>query len=170
MKKMLLLALAVTLTGALGVHAQTADEIVSKHVAAMGGKAKLAAIKAATTEGTMDVQGMSFPFKTTIINKRGMRVEFEAMGTKNIQVFTTTGGWNLLGVRMQTEPTDISPDDLKEISSKIDLEGELVNAKAKGHTIALVGKETENNVEMYKIKLTRKDGTDADYFLDAKNY
>ena len=170
MKNILLLALAVTFTGVFSVRAQTVDEIVNKHIAAMGGKAKLAAIKATASEGTMEVQGVALPFKATIINKRGMRVEFEALGTHNIQVATTTGGWNLLGVQMQTEPTDVGTDDIKELGPELDLEGELVNAKEKGHTLELIGKEKDDSAEVYKIKLTRKDGKMANYFLDTKSY
>ncbi|RPD39061.1 outer membrane lipoprotein-sorting protein [Chitinophaga barathri] len=172
MKNFLMLTLAVTLTGtAVSTKAQTVDEIVEKHITAMGGKDKLAAIKSTTTEGTMEVQGMEFPFKATIINKRGMRIEFEAMGTKNVQVATTTGGWNLLGVQQQTEPVDVPAESLKEIGPDLDIEGELVNAKEKGHTLELIGKEPiDGGAELYKIKLTRKDGNVANYFIDTKTY
>ena len=171
MKNYLMLTLAAALTTtAVSTKAQTVDEIVGKHITAMGGKDKLEAIKTSVTEGTMEVQGMEFPFKATIINKRGMRIEFEAMGTKNIQVATTTGGWNMLGVQQQTEPVDVPAESLKEIGPDLDIEGELVNAKEKGHTLELIGKETADGAEMYKIQLTRKDGNVANYFIDAKNY
>ncbi|MBO9153423.1 hypothetical protein ACFOTA_14475 [Chitinophaga sp. GCM10012297] len=171
MKNLLMLTLAITLTGAaVNTQAQTVDEIVGKHIEAMGGKEKLANLKATTTEGTMEAQGMELPFKATIINKRGMRIEFEVNGTQNIQVATTTGGWNLLGIQQQTEPTDVSADDLKDLAPEIDIEGELVNAKEKGNTLELIGKESEDSAEVYKIKLTRKDGNVANYFLDTKSY
>lgn len=171
MKHYLMLTLAAALTtAAVGTKAQTVDEIVSKHITAMGGKDKLGALKSSVTEGTMEVQGMEFPFKATIINKRGMRIEFDAMGTKNIQVATTTGGWNLLGVQQQTEPVDVPAESLKEIGPDLDIEGELVNAKEKGHTLELVGKETADGAELYKIQLTRKDGNVANYFIDTKSY
>lgn len=171
MKNYLMLTLAAALTiTAVSTKAQTVDEIVSKHITAMGGKEKLDALKSSVTEGTMEVQGMEFPFKATIINKRGMRIEFEAMGTKNIQVATTTGGWNLLGVQQQTEPVDVPAESLKEIGPDLDIEGELVNAKEKGHTLELIGKETANGAEMYKIQLTRKDGNVANYFIDVQNF
>lgn len=171
MKKLLMLTLAISLMGAaVSTKAQTVDDIVAKHVAAMGGKEKLASLKATSTEGFMQVQGMELPFKATIINKKGMRVEFDAMGTKNIQVVTTSGGWNLLGVQQQTEPVDIPAEAAKDAGPELDLEGELVNAKEKGNTLELMGKETANGTEMYKIQLTRKDGKVANYFIDAKNY
>ncbi len=59
---------------------------------------------------------------------------------------------------------------MKDVGSELDLEGELINAKAKGHTLELVGKETADGKEVYKLKLTRKNGSVATYFIDAATY
>lgn len=171
MKRILGLTIAIALSGAaLNVQAQTADEVISKHQAAMGGEAKLKSIKSMISEGQLQVQGMEFPFKVSVISNTGMRVEFEAMGTKNIQVATPTGGWFLLPVQQQTEPVDASAEDMKDVGSELDLEGELVNAKAKGHTVELVGKDNTDGKETFKLKLTRKNGSVAYYFIDPATY
>lgn len=171
MKRILGLTFAIAISGAaLQVQAQTADELIGKHQAAMGGEAKLKALKTMTSEGNLAVQGMEFPFKVSVINNAGMRMEFEAMGTKNVQVATPTGGWFFLPVQQQTEPVDANPDDMKDIGSELDLEGEIIDAKAKGHTVELVGKETVDGKELFKLKLTRKNGSVAYYFLDPATY
>lgn len=171
MKRILGLTITLALSGAaLSVQAQTADEIISKHQTAMGGEAKLKAIKTMTAEGNLAVQGMEFPFKMAVINNTGMRMEFEAMGTHNVQVATPTGGWFLLPIQQQTEPVDAKAEDMKEVGSELDLEGEMIDAKAKGHSLEMVGKETADGKEMYKLKLTRKNGTTAYYFIDATTF
>ncbi|WP_109694732.1 LolA family protein [Chitinophaga deserti] len=171
MKRFLGLAITIALSGAaISSQAQTADEIIAKHQAAMGGDAKLKSLKSLYSEGTMSVQGMDFPFKITVLSNTAMRVEFEAMGTTNIQVATPTGGWFLLPVQQQTEPVDANPDDMKDIGSELDLEGELVDAKAKGHTVELVGKDASDGPEQYKFKLTRKNGSVAHYFIDPATF
>ncbi len=64
MKKILGLTIAIALSGAaLQVKAQTAEEVISKHQAAMGGEAKLKNIKTMTTSGNLQVQGMEFPLR-----------------------------------------------------------------------------------------------------------
>lgn len=171
MKKILALTIAIALSGAaLQSKAQSADEIIGKHQAAMGGDAKLKSLKAMVSEGNMSVQGMEFPFKVSVISNTGMRMEFEAMGTHNIQVATPTGGWYFLPIQQQTEPVDASAEDMKDVGNDLDLQGEIIDAKAKGHNLELVGKETIDGKEAYKFKLTRKNGTVANYFIDAASY
>ncbi len=171
MKQLRMLALSLALVGAaVSVKAQTLDEVVSKHISALGGADKLKSLKSQVMEGKMHLQGMELPFKSIIIQNKGMRVEFEVMGTKNIQVATTTGGWNFLPVQQQTEPVDANPDDIKDISQEVDLAGELFDYKTKGSTAELIGKETIEGQELYKIKLTRKDASVSSYYLDAKTY
>lgn len=157
---------AVTIT----TKAQTIDEVVSKHIEAMGGPEKMKALKSLTTEGTMQVQGMEFPFKTWSIHNTAMRVDFEAMGTTNTQVVSSNGGWMFMPVQQQQAPVDSDPETVKEGMSELDLTGDLYDYKAKGNTLELIGKETQDGQEFYKIKLTRKNGTVSNILLDAKTY
>jgi hypothetical protein len=157
---------AVTIT----TKAQTIDEVVSKHIEAMGGPEKMKALKSLTTEGTMQVQGMEFPFKTWSVHNTAMRVDFEAMGTTNTQVVSSNGGWMFMPVQQQQAPVDSDPETVKEGISELDLTGDLYDYKAKGNTLELIGKETQDGQEFYKIKLTRKNGTVSNILLDAKTY
>jgi hypothetical protein len=49
----------------------------------------------------------------------------------------------------------------------MDCEGPLVNYSEKGHKAELLGKETIDGKELYKIKLTLKAGIEQNYFIDA---
>lgn len=171
MRKLTMLALSFSLVAAtVTVKAQTLDEVVNKHIDALGGADKLKAIKSLATEGNMSIQGMSFPFKTWTLNTTAMRIDFDAMGTTNTQVLTANGGWSLMPVQQQTEPVDTDPAIAKESANDLDLTGDLFDYKAKGHTAELIGKETVDSKEMYKIKLTRKNGSVTNILLDASTY
>lgn len=171
MKQFRMLTLSMLLVGAaVGTKAQTLDEVVSKHITAMGGEAKLKALNSQIAEGSMFIQGMDFPLKVINLNQKAMRIEFDAMGTKNIQVITQKGGWMFLPVQQQTAPVDIKAADLADSQRDLDITGELVDYKAKGHTAELIGKETIDGQELYKIKLTRKDASICHYFVNPANW
>lgn len=171
MKHFRMLALSTLLVGAaVSTQAQTLDEVVNKHITAMGGETRLKALNSQIAEGNMSIQGMNFPLKVINLNKKGMRIEFEAMGTNNVQVITDKGGWMFLPVQQQTAAVDSDPADLADSQRDLDLTGELVDFKGKGHTAELIGKETIDGQELFKIKLTRKDASISNYFVDATTW
>ncbi|WP_343304202.1 hypothetical protein AAHN97_21770 [Chitinophaga niabensis] len=171
MKQFRMLTLSMLLVGAaVGAKAQTLDEVVNKHITAMGGEAKLKALNSQIAEGSLSIQGMDFPLKVINLNQKAMRIEFEAMGTKNIQVITPKSGWTFMPVQQQQAPVDSDPADLADAQRDLDLTGELVDYKAKGHTAELIGKETIDGKELFKIKLTRKDASISNYFVDPSNW
>lgn len=171
MKALRALTLSLALTGAaVGTQAQTVDEVVNKHVQALGGADKIKSLQSTVAEGTMSIQGMEIPLKVVTKHKKGVRVEFEVMGTTNITVMTPTAGWMLMPINNQTDPVDADSVTLKEAKMDLDLTGELYDYKNKGNKLELAGKETLEGQELYKIKLTRADGTSTNYFLDATTY
>ena len=89
--KLLLLGLAAITTSAL--NAQTVDEIISKHIDAIGGKEKLSQVKSLYTENSMDVMGNSAPQKEYLIEGKGYKSEVEFNGASIIQCYTDKSGW-----------------------------------------------------------------------------
>jgi len=63
------------------------------------------------------------------------------------------------------------PDEMaRNIDAQADLDGPLVDYKAKGHQVELVGKETVDGVPAWKLKLTPKGGDVQYVFLDASSF
>ena len=91
--KLLLLALAAITTSAL--TAQTVDEIINKHIDAIGGKEKLSQVKSLYTENSMDVMGNSAPQKEYLVEGKGFKSEVEFNGASIIQCYTDKSGWTI---------------------------------------------------------------------------
>lgn len=166
-------ALTLLLVAALAVcnaQAQSVDEIVNKHIAAMGGKDKLKEMKTSYTEGIMEMHGMEVPVKLWVVNDKAVRMELEIMGNTNIQVATRTGGWIQMPVMGMPEPKPMDAGMLKTMQPRLDMAGELFDYKEKGKKVSLEGKETTNGVEAYKLKVTHADGTEVNLFIDAATY
>ncbi|HTB31375.1 MAG TPA: hypothetical protein VK808_05070, partial [Bacteroidia bacterium] len=85
MKKTFILLTA--LLGALPyMHAQTADDIINKNIAAMGGLDKLNSIKSIYMEDSNNVQGMKIPVKIWQVNQKSQRVEFSFSGMTGFEI------------------------------------------------------------------------------------
>ncbi|HOY18074.1 MAG TPA: hypothetical protein PLC89_12285 [Haliscomenobacter sp.] len=170
MKFLWLLAVATFFTTI--VSAQTVDEIVAKHVAAMGGADKLKTVNTMISERVIAVQGMEIPSKSVIVVGKSMRSESSVMGTSMVQVVHGDKGWKIMPTMMggTGEPEDMSADELKPLFGQLDPFGVLYNYQEKGHKVELVGTEKVDKKDMFHLKITTKEGVAMDEYLDASTY
>lgn len=153
-------------------YAQTVDEIVDKHVAALGGIDKIKAVNTVVTDRSLAVQGMEIPNKTTLVVGKSVRNESTVMGNTMVQVVDNGQGWMIRPTMMggTGEPEDMPADQLKQQLSSLDPFGGLVNYKEKGNKVELVGKETLDKKDVFHLKLTTPDGQVIDEYVDANSY
>ena len=150
--------------------AQTADEIVAKHITAIGGVDNWKKVNNMRQEATLSVQGMDIPVVITAVHNKATKQEYTVMGMTGYSIITSEGGWNFNPMQGQTKPEPITQDELKYGKDNLDLQGDFVDYKAKGHTIQLMDKEDIEGVECFKIKLSRKSGNESIFFFDPKTY
>ena len=164
MGKSILLSLAFF--SVLAANAQTADEIVSKNLEAMGGKDKIGQIKSLYTEGTMQMMGNDNPTATTILNGKGIRMDAEFNGQKIVQVITDNGGWMINPMMGGGTPQPMPEEMYKASKEQLYVGGPFYNYAAHGTKIELLGKDAG----LYKLKVTTSDGNDATYYIDPTTY
>ena len=153
----------------------SADDLIAKYLEAIGGRDKLKAVKTMRMSGKMTMgQGMEAPVTMEMMRPSSMRMEFTFQGMTGIQGFDGSHGWMVMPFSGKTDPEPIPEDMAKEFKEQADFEGPLVDYKEKGSTVELLGKETVEGAETYKLKVTKKDGDvqvtylDAEYFLPIK--
>lgn len=171
MKFKLLCMLAIATLSFASINGQTVDEIVAKHVEAMGGAEKLKTVNSITTERVIAVQGMEIPSKSVIIVGKSMRSESSVMGTSMVQVVQGEKGWKIMPTVMggTGEPEDMSAEEIKPLMGQLDPFGALYNYQEKGNKVELVGKEKVDKKEMFHLKIT-SNGIVMDEYLDASTY
>lgn len=157
MKKISLFVCTLLITyGSTLVHAQTADEVINKYFETIGGKEKLAAINSLKMEMIANYQGMEIPVEVSTDKDGKMLVKINLMGKEMTQMaFDGTNGWTTNMMTMK--PEKMSSEDLENIknTAKNDFPDPFLNYKEKGYKIELLGKETKEGTECYKIKLTK---------------
>src|ERR1035438_9569135 len=171
MKKKLVFIVIALFMGATVSYAQTVDEIINKHIEAMGGKEKLAALK--TLKMILSVEfapGMKAPVTRYAVDGSKMRIEVSIQGMTMIQVITADSGWaiNPFGGKKEAERMD--KDEVVAMMDECNITGDLYDYKAKGSTVDLIGKEDMEGTEAYKLKVTKKNGNVDYVYLDAKSY
>lgn len=170
MKKLSITLFMAAALAAFDSKAQTVDEVIDKHVEALGGKEKLNSLKSVRMETNLSVQGMDIPVINTKVHNVGQRVDISAMGMDGYVINTPTAGWTFMPFMGQSAVEAMPAEQVKEGVDELDLQGLLYNYKEKGHTVELQGKETIDGVEAYKIKHTSKSGKVRTFYVDATNY
>jgi hypothetical protein len=144
----------------------TADEIVSKWEAAIGGKDAISKVKSLSMETSVQVMGTDNPSTTTVVDGVGYKTETEINGGKIIQCFNDKGGWMVNPMAGQSDPTPMPDDIYNAGKAQINIGGPLYGYAAKGSKIELMGKDGT----AYKIKLTSKDNVSSVYSIDSTSF
>lgn len=149
---------------------QTVDEVINKHIEALGGKEKLLTLKSVRYTGNIDIQGNDVSIVQTKLNLKGMRMDISVAGTENYQFVTPEKGVVFMPVQGMTEPSPMPEDQVKSGQNQLDVQGPFLNYKEKGNAVELLGTEKLNGEDNYKLKVTFRNGLVTTYFIGAKNY
>jgi outer membrane lipoprotein-sorting protein len=164
-------ALTLGLALAAPVAAQTVDEIITKNNAAKGGVDKLKAVKTVRMTGKITLgPGIEAPIVLEFKRPKGMRMDITVQGMTVSQGYDGTKAWMLNPLQGSKTPQELAGEELKMTEEQADLDGPLVDYKAKGHTVELLGKEKVEGADAFKLKVTMKNGTVRNIFIDAENF
>src|SRR6266478_227414 len=154
-------------------HALDADEIVTRHTEALGGKAKLAALQSLRLVGKISFGSGDFSIDlawTALLKGPGMiREEASLQGLTGVSAYDGKEGWQVQPFQGRKEPEHSSRDDSKDLAQRADFEGPLVSWKEKGFSLVYLGSEDVDGTDALKLKLTRPSGDFENVFLDP-NY
>jgi len=179
MKSIYGMAMVAVLAGGMGLQAQapapapaaaegtpTADQIVAKHIEAIGGKAAISQVKSLTIESSTSVMGNDAPTVTTVVDGVGYKNETDFNGTKIVQCYNDKGGWMVNPMAGAADPTPMPEDQYNQGKGQIYVGGPLYDYAAKGSKVEFMGKDGN----AYKIKLTSKENTETMFLIDATSY
>ena len=149
----------------------TVDEIVARHVEACGGLKKIRSIQTLREKGRITAGANRQALVTRELKRPNrIRFEFTVQGVTGVFVSDGEQGWKMSPFEGNTGPTPLTDEVVREAAEQGDFEGPLVDWKAKGHQVELVGREAVGDRETYKLKLTLKSGAIRYEYLDVKTY
>ena len=140
--------------------AQSVDDIVTRNLVAKGGVDKLKSIQSLRQTSRMTMQGMEAGM--VILSKRPnmLRQEITLGSQKVINGFDGQAAWivNPL-VSPGGQPIRLTGPEAEVIRQQSDFDPPLMDYKAKGYSIELVGTETDNGKKVYHLRLTQPNRT-----------
>jgi hypothetical protein len=170
MKRKIVFTALILFIGAI-TFAQTADELINKHIDAMGGKEKMAGIKTLKVVANIDIgPNMKAPMTMYIVNNKSMRTDMEIQGMKMSQAVDGDSGWYIQPWSGKKDAERMNAEQIRESKDEMDINGSLFNYKEKGNTVEYIGKEDMEGTDTYKLKVTKKTGDIEYVYLDASSY
>ena len=154
----------------IAANAQTVDEVIAKNIQAKGGADKLKSVRSLRTTAKFSQGSFRADFRQE--NKRAdkVREEFIIQGLAQVQAYDGKTGWQISPFGGRKDPELLSQDDLKSLVVDADIDGPLVDYKEKGHKAELVGHDSMEGTDCFKIKLSMKNGDVRYYYLDADSF
>lgn len=160
------------------IQAQTADEILSTYFENIGGVEKLEQLQGLKFNASVNQQGVIIPIEIVQLKngKQMTTVTFQGQEIKQ-GVFDGETLWGTNFMTQTAEKRDKETTDNFKLNIN-DFPDPFLNYKKKGYGVELMGKETVDGTETFKIKLTKEpvtiDGNKEDdisyYYFDTDNF
>lgn len=172
MKTKLLFAVFFCVLPLRSVSAQTLDEIIKKTIDARGGIEKIKAVQAERITGRVSfAQGIEGTLILELKRPHKLYSEIGVEGQKVLRVYDgKSAGWTVNPFMENKEVIEMSAEELKDMPDESDGDGPLVDYKAKGSKVEMVGKEDADGKPVYRLKITGKSGDVRSYLIDATTF
>lgn len=169
MKKSVIAILAIIVIAfANAAQAQSVNEVLEKHFKAVG-QEKLVALNSFYIKAKVSQMGMELPMEMRIKKPDMFITNIDIQGQKMVQAFDGQKGWMIIPM-MSPDPQELAGAQLDQAKEQANMNGELYNYEKNGSTAEMAGKVNVDGKEMFRIKLTDKEGNTKDYFIDATTY
>lgn len=165
-------AAIIMLAPAPAARAVTADEIIARHLAALGGAAKLKAIHTLRRSGKLIVPGFNAELAYTETRARpgAIRQELTLQGLTQIEAFDGRDGWHIQPFQGRKDPARMSADETKALRLAADIDRPLIDYQAKGHTVEYLGTEDVDGTPAHKLRLKLAWGDEVTYWIDPDTW
>jgi outer membrane lipoprotein-sorting protein len=168
--KLCIFTITVCCVALSATYAQTADEIIQKHIDAIGGIDNWKKINSIKIIGTSNAGGTEIPITLIKQQGKGFKVEYTVNGMTGYSIITDKTGWSYNPFGGQTKAEVIPDETIKQSQDALDIGGPLIDYKAKGNKITYLGKDDVEGTECYKIKVTFTNGKEQTIYIDAVTY
>ncbi|HTA61188.1 MAG TPA: hypothetical protein VK835_01975 [Bacteroidia bacterium] len=152
------------------MSAQSLDEIVNKHIDAIGGRDNWAKVKSIKMESSLKANGAEIKITIYQVDKKAMRQNIALMGMEGYNIITNKEGWVYMPFQGQTKPEAMTADDVKKSQDDLNLQDDFITYKELKKKLDNMGKDDVDGTECFKLKMTGLDSAETTYYIDPSNY
>lgn len=151
--------------------AQTADELINKNIQARGGIDKMKAIQSLRMTGNFDASGFKGVIGQESKRPNLLRETFTIQGMTQVQAYDGSSAWQISPFGGKKDPELMGESvQLRSLLEDSDFDGPLVDYAGKGNAIEYLGHDQVDGDDVYKLKVTLKNGDIFYYYLDPDTY
>lgn len=176
--KTLFILLMVVMIVPMQAQDMTAEQVVDNYLETIGGADAWANVEGTKRDGVLKMQGLEIPFKEYMFKDGRMAMEIDLSG--NVMVWSAYDGetlWQRNQMTMLAEKSD-SEATANFVNQMKDFPSPFLNYADKGYTIELLGMDTVDGTECYKIQVTKDplvvNGEEQEnapiYYFDTENF
>jgi len=175
---LLILSLLVLPSWSLSAAPQTADEIIEKHLAAMGGREALGKLTSRKSTGTFtlgtEMGDLSGPVETWAkapnLSRAVINLDLSAVGmSETMTIDQRFDGTNGVAMNSLQGTMPMEGDQLNSMRNNV-FPSSMLNYKEHGTTISVLPKETLAGKEMIVLQVAPKVGQPIKVYLDSTTY
>ncbi len=148
----------------------TLDAVVERYYKAIGGILIWQTVNTMVLDGVILSQGTEIPTTAEYMRPDKCRVEYVIKGVEVVQAFDGEKAWQQNPLSSNPAPKLLSKGRTDYLSDRCDIEGPLVGYKKKNLKVRLLGKDTIENQEVYKVGITYPSGNTQTYILEGKTF
>lgn len=149
----------------------TIAQVLARAYTARGGLVKLRTLQGQRITGTISFgNDASGPFFVEFRRPLKMHMELTVQNQTMVRIFDGKEGWANNPFMGKASLEAMSEEDLKNINEEADFEGPLVDYRKKGNKVELVGKDKVEDKDVWRVKLTTKNGDVRYYLFDATTF
>ena len=167
------LALFTFGTNPASAGAQTVDDIVAKNYATRGGPEKWKSIQTQVMTGTASAQGaevgMIIYGKRPNLGRQEVIIEIPGQAPLSmVSIFDGAKAWARNPMTGSDAFAELAGPEGEAIKDQSDFDGALLEYRAKGHTVELLGTEALGGKKAHHLKVTRKGLPAQHFFIDVE--
>jgi hypothetical protein len=152
------------------LSAQTAEELINRNLQAKGGIDKIKAIRSLRATGKLQQGGFTAQVGALAMAPNLLRQSFTVQGMTQIQAYDGSTGWKIAPFEGRKDPERLGEDELRDIVEDAIFLGPLLDYKAQGSRVEYIGKDLLDGDEVYRLKVTLKNGDIYYYYLDPETF
>ena len=178
MKTIKTVFLALTLALVAPIQAQSVDDIINNYFENIGGAENFKQLEGLKFDGTGSQQGFEFPISLVQLKDGRQMFSFTFQGKEIKQgVYDGEILWNTNFMTMKAEKSDAEQTANFKLNTN-DFPDSFMGYKDKGYAVELLGTETMEGTETFKIKLVKEpitvDGIEEEdvsfYYFDTEDF
>lgn len=157
-------------TATAGAETPSLEQVLTRHVAALGGAEALAGVESVELSGTY----VAFSEEGTFTLRRARpslyRFDYQMLGADITEAYDGETAWKVHPLMDVSDPAPMNPDEKTALLGDAEMFGPLASAAERGHRLTLKGLSDFDGTPAYEVHVRRADGGEETWFLDATTY